>query len=335
MIIVKAPLRISFMGGGTDLPSFYEKSPGKVLSATIDKYVLVAINPSPLLKGITARYAITETVATPKELKNDRMRESMIKLGVKDNLEIGIFSSMRVGTGLGGSSTFTVSLVKGLSTFVGKRLDKQEVAELACEIEIDILKEPIGKQDQYAAAMGGFNVFQFNPGGKVDIEPVMLSYKTRLDLEKNILVFFTGITRAAKSVLSEQKAKSSTNEKSLNSLVQMVKTFQKKLLSGNFKDMGEMLHESWLIKKKLASKISNSAIDQLYNAGIKNGAWGGKILGAGGGGCVMFLAPEKNHVKIRQVLQKKAQELKLVDFKEVPIKFVHSGVEIVSNTWSN
>lgn len=335
MIIVKAPLRISFIGGGTDLPDFYQKTPGKVISATIDKYVLVAINPAPLLKGITARYSISETVARAKDLKNDRIREVMLKFGIEDNLEIGIFSHMPVGTGLGGSSAFTVSLIKGLSTYLGKRLGKQDVAEIACEIEINTLKEPIGKQDQFAAALGGFNSLQFNPDESVDVEPILLSYKTRTDMENNLMVFFTGVTRSAKSILTEQKANSANNTKALSSLVKLVDSFQKKLIRGKFKEMGELLHESWLIKKKLASKISSEAIDKLYSTGIKNGAWGGKVLGAGGGGCIMFLAPKNKREEIRAALTKKARELKLTDFKEVPIKFVHSGVEIVSNTCFN
>lgn len=335
MIVVKAPLRISFVGGGTDLPDYYKNSPGKVISATIDKYVLAAINPAPLLKGITARYSSIETVSKVKDLKNDRIREVMLKFGVEDNLEIGIFSHMPVGTGLGGSSAFTVALIKGLSTYAGKRLDKKEIAQIACEIEIETLREPIGKQDQYAAALGGFNTFTFNPDGSVETEPILLDYKTRLDMENSMLVFFTGITRTAKSVLTEQKANSINNLKSLNSLVKLVDSFQKKLVKGNFRAMGELLHESWLIKKKLASKISNEVIDKLYATGIKNGAWGGKILGAGGGGCVMFLVPRNKKEQIRESLNKKAEELKLRDFKEVPVKFVHSGVEIVSNTCFN
>lgn len=335
MIIVKAPLRISFIGGGTDLPDFYHRTVGKVISATIDKYTLVAINPAPLLKGITARYSNIETVNRAADLKNDRIREVLLKFGIEDNLEIGCFSHMPVGTGLGGSSAFTVSLVKGLSTYLGKRLDKKEVAEIACEIEINILKEPIGKQDQFAAALGGFNKIQFNPDESVKIDPLLLSYETRTDLENSLMVFFTGVTRSARNVLTEQKANSLKNTKSLDNLVNLVDTFQKKLMRGKFKEMGEILHESWLIKKKLASKISSEVIDKLYSTGIKNGAWGGKILGAGGGGCIMFLVPYDKREEIRIAMNKKATDLKLNDFKEVPIKFVHSGVEIVSNTCFN
>lgn len=335
MIIVRAPLRISFVGGGSDLADFYHISLGKVISATIDKYVYVAINPAPLLKGITARYAITENVKDPNQLKNDRIREVMIDLEVKDNMEIGIFSHLPAGTGLGGSSSFTVALIKGLSTYLGQRLDKEEIAQAACKIEIDKIKEPIGKQDQYAATFGGFNIFQFNPDDTVDIEPILLDYKRRIDLENHILIFFTGITRQASSVLSEQKKNINEKLDSLKSMVKLVDIFKKNLLRGDFEVMGKLLHENWLMKKSLASKVSNQAIDTLYNAGIKAGAWGGKILGAGGGGCILFLAPLTKKEKIRQSVIKKAKSLKLLDFKEIPIKFVQSGVEVVSNSYFN
>lgn len=333
MIIVKAPLRISFVGGGSDLPDFYHLTPGKVISATIDKYVFVAINPAPLLKGITARYSVIENVNKPQDLKNDRIRETMLSLGVKDNMEIGVFSHIPTGTGLGGSSSFTVSLVKGLSTYLKRRLDKKEIAEIACDIEINKIKEPIGKQDQYAASFGGFNVFTFNPNETVNIEPILLDYKTRLKLEDHMVVFFTGITRITKTVLKEQKLKTSSNLKSLSLMVKLVGSFQKKLAKGNFKDLGKLLHENWLIKKMLAQKISNETLDKLYETGIKNGAWGGKVLGAGGGGCLMFFAPPDSKEKLKQALTKKAQQLRLNDFKEIPIKFMQSGVEVVSNTY--
>lgn len=335
MIIVRAPLRISFVGGGSDLPDFYKVSPGKVISATIDKYVYVAINPAPLLKGITARYSTIEHVNKPEELENDRMREVLLHFGVSDNMELGVFSHMHTGTGLGGSSSFTVSLVKGLSTYLKKRLDKTEVAEIASNIEIKALKEPIGKQDQYAAAHGGINTFKFQGDESVEVDPVLLGYETKDALEKNIIVFFTGITRKANTVLNEQKNNTQSNIKHLKSMVKLVDTFQKKLLKGNFKDLGEILHENWLIKKKLASKISSSVIDELYKTGIKNGASGGKLLGAGGGGCLLFFVPPSKREKLEKAMLKKAEALKLEDFKEVPIKFTYSGVEIVSNTWLN
>lgn len=332
MIIVRAPLRISFVGGGTDLPDFYHQYPGKVISATIDKYVYVAINPAPLLKGISARYSIIENVKTVQELKNDRIRESMLHLGVKDNMEIGVFSHMTAGTGLGGSSSFTVSLIKGLSTYLGKKFDKKDIAETACKIEIDLIKEPIGKQDQYAATFGGFNIFQFNPNESVDVEPVLLDFKNRLSLENHMLIFFTGITRMASSVLSKQKSNIPLKMDTLKSMTKLVDKFKNKLIKGDFELLGRLLHENWLMKKALTSKISNREIDKLYEVGIKKGAWGGKILGAGGGGCILFFAPVGKKEEIKNNIVATAKKLKLADLKEIPIKFVHSGVEVVSNS---
>lgn len=333
MIIVRTPLRISFVGGGTDLPDFYRVSPGRVISATIDKYVYVAINPAPLLKGVTARYSIIENVKTPKELKNDRIREVMLDLEIADNMEIGIFSTMPVGTGLGGSSSFTVSLIKGLATYLGKRFEKGEIAELASKIEINVLKEPIGKQDQYAASFGGFNIFQFNSDETVDVDPILLDYKRRIDLENHILMFFTGITRAASSVLTEQRANISDKLESLKAMAGLVDEFRDKLLKGDFEAMGKLLHENWLKKKSLASKVSGQEIDTIYESGIKSGSWGGKVLGAGGGGCILFLVPLKEKEKIRQKILQNAKKLKLSDFQEIPIKFVQSGVEVISNSY--
>lgn len=333
MIIVRTPLRISFVGGGTDLPDFYREYPGKVISATIDKYVYIVINPAPILKNIIARYSIIETVKEPKELKNDRIREVMLNLKVKDYMEIGIFSTMPVGTGLGGSSSFTVALIKGLATYLGKRFEKGEIAELASKIEIDILKEPIGKQDQYAASFGGFNIFQFNSDDTVDVDSILLDYKKRIDLENHSLMFFTGITRTASSVLTEQKANISDKLESLKSMASLVDEFRDKLLKGDFEAMGKLLHENWLKKKSLASKVSSQEIDKIYDTGIKAGAWGGKVLGAGGGGCILFLVPLKYKEKIRQKLLQNAKKIKLPDFQEIPIKFVQSGVEVISNSY--
>lgn len=333
MIIVRAPLRISFVGGGSDLPDFYKLHPGKVISATIDKYVYTVINPAPLLKGICVRYSIVENVKKAEELKNDRIREALLELKIRDNMEIGIFSHMPVGTGLGGSSAFTAALIKGLSTFLGKRLDKNEIAETASRIEIDLIKEPIGKQDQYASTFGGFNIFQFNPDETVGVEPILLDYKKRIDLENHMLVFFTGITRQASSVLSEQKSNISAKFETIKSMTLLVDIFKEQLLKGNFEALGKLLHENWLKKKKLASKVSSQVIDKLYESGIKNGAWGGKVLGAGGGGCILFLTPLNKKDNIRTAINKLARKYKLEDFKEIPVKFVQSGVEVVSNSY--
>ncbi len=334
MIIVRAPLRISFVGGGTDLPDFYRVSPGRVISATIDKYVYVVVNHTPLFKGITARYSIIENASYVRELKNDRIRESLLHFGIKDNIEIGIFSHIKAGMGLGGSSSFTVALIKGLSAYLGKRLDEKDVAEISCKIEIDLIKEPIGKQDQYASAFGGFNIFQFNPNGTVDVEPIFLDFKKRLSLENHIILFFMGITRTASSILSEQKSNMSKKIETLQAMAKLVDVFKNKFIKGDFETLGKLLHENWVKKKTLASKVSNSIIDELYGTGMKAGAWGGKVLGAGGGGCMLFFAHPQKKEKIRNAIRRKSKKLRLVDFKEIPVKFVHSGVEVVSK-WKN
>ncbi len=335
MIIVRAPLRISFVGGGTDLPDFYRLHQGKVISATIDKYVYVAINPAPLLQGIIARYSEIENVKYAKDLKNNRIRETMAILNINDYMEIGTFSHMKVGTGLGASSSFTVALIKGFSAYLGKRLDKKDLAEKACKIEIDLIKDPIGKQDQYAASFGGFNVFKFNPDETVDIEPILLDYKKRIDLENHMLIFFTGITRQASDILIEQKSGIRSNFERLKSMAESVDLFKEKLLKGDFKSLGGILHENWLEKRKLASKISNNIIDKLYSTGFSNGAWGGKLLGAGGGGCLLFLVSPKKREAVKAAIKKAARRNNLLNFQEVPIKFVHSGVEVVSNSIFN
>lgn len=335
MIIVRAPLRISFVGGGTDLPDFYRKHPGRVISTAIDKYVYVAINPTPLMRQITARYSSFEVVKHPSELKNDRIRAALLDLGINSNIDITTFSHVPVNTGLGGSSSFSVALVKGLYAYLGKKIDQRDAAELACRLEIDILGEPIGKQDQYASAFGGLNVFQFNPDDSVEVQPVFLDYKTRLELERHLLLFFTGITRPASTVLKEQKEKIDANLESLKRMADMPLEFRERLIRADFKGLGHLLHENWLLKKTLASQVSNDAIDELYQVALDAGAWGGKILGAGGGGCLLFIAPPEKRRALTAALISSAEKNKLEGFGEVPFRLVQSGVELLMDYTTN
>jgi len=331
MIVVRAPLRISFVGGGTDIADFYRKHPGRVISTAIDKFVYVAINRTPLIPKISARYSISETVDRPDDLQHTRIKAALLDMGIGKGIEIGSFASLPAKTGLGSSSSFSVALIKGLNAFAGKKMDKKEVAEAASRLEIELLGEPIGKQDQYAAAMGGFNVIQFNPDESVDVEPVLLDYKKRLGLENNLLLFYTGLTRAASSVLTEQKANIGSKFETLKEMAGSVDEFRDRLLVGDFKRLGGMLHEGWLKKKSLASNVSNSTIDDLYNAGMDAGAWGGKVLGAGGGGCVMFIVADDKKPAVREAVKKVAKEKNLNEFQEIPVKFVQSSAEIVFN----
>lgn len=331
MIVVKAPLRISFVGGGTDLPDFYHRHPGRVISTAINKFVYVAINRTPFIPKVSARYSISETVNHPSELQHTRIKAALLDMGIESGIEIGSFASLPAKTGLGSSSTFSVALMKGLHAFNGKKIGKEEVAEAAARLEIELVGEPIGKQDQYAAAMGGFNVIQFNSDESVDVEPVLWDYKKRLCLESGILLFYIGMARAASSVLTEQKANIDKKLDTLKEMAESVHEFKARLLTGDFKGLGGMLHEGWLRKKSLASNVSNSTIDDLYSAGMDAGAWGGKVLGAGGGGCVMFIAPEDKKSAVREAVKKIAKEKNLNEFQEIPIKFVQSGAEIVFN----
>lgn len=332
MIIVRAPLRISFVGGGSDLPDFYRFHPGRVISTAIDKYVYVVVNRTPLMPKVSARYSTGEIVNHPSELKNDRIRAALLDLGIYNNIEIGTFSHLPGNTGLGSSSSFSVALMQGLYASLGKKINRQEAAEAACRLEIELLKEPIGKQDQYASAFGGFNVLQFNSDGSVDVDPVLLDYKKRLDLESHLLVFFTGIKRQASSVLIEQKANISKKSDTLQEMANLVPIFKEYLIKGDFKALGEILHQNWLKKKTLASNVSNALIDEFYDTGISNGAWGGKILGAGGGGCILFLAPLERKPAIREAFKRIAEKNHLNDYVEIPIKISQLGVGNIVNT---
>lgn len=329
MIVVRAPLRLSFVGGGTDLPDFYRLHTGRVISATIDKYVYLVINRTPLIDKVSARYSLSETVDHPDLLQHSRIRAALLDMGIHKNIEIGSFASLPAKTGLGSSSSFSVALIRGLHAFQGNKIDNREAAEQAARLEIELLQEPIGKQDQYAAAFGGFNVFQFSADGSVAVEPVLLDYKTRLGLESHLMLFFTGITRAASSVLTEQKANITGKLETLKAMSASVPEFSARLLKGDFPGMGAMLHKAWLSKKDLASNVSNDTIDALYAAAMDAGAWGGKVAGAGGGGCLMFLAPHERKESIRAAVSKVANEHALREFREIPIQFVQSGTEVL------
>ena len=331
MIVVRAPLRISFVGGGTDLPGFYRKYPGRVISTAIDKFVYVVVNRTPLIHKVSARYSIAETVSHPSELQHTRIKAALLDLGIHKNIEIASFATLPAKTGLGSSSSFSVALAKALHAFLGKKLDAYEAAKYAARLEIDLVGEPIGPQDQFAASFGGFNVLQFNPDESVDVKPVLLDYKKRLALEDGLSVFFTGITRAASSVLTEQKSNIDKKFETLKEMADSVPEFEAKLLLGDFRGLGEMLHKGWLKKKSLASNVSNPLIDKLYDAGMNTGAWGGKVVGAGGGGCVMFLAQHDKKPAIRQAVENVAKENNLQEFQEIPVKFAQAGAEILYN----
>jgi D-glycero-alpha-D-manno-heptose-7-phosphate kinase len=324
-------MRISFVGGGTDLPSFYRKHPGKVISTAIDKFVYIAINRTPLVKKVSARYSISETVDHPAKLQNTRIKAALYTMGITHGLEIGSFAPLPTKTGLGSSSSFSVALIKALHAYQGKKIGTAEVAEAASRLEIDLVGEPIGKQDQYAAAFGGFNVITFNPDDTVSVEPVLIDFQTRLGLEDHMSLFFTGITRDAASVLTEQKANTDKKFETLKAMAYSVDEFKTRLLSADFHGLGVMLQNAWEMKKTLASNVSSTVIDDLYQTGMQAGAWGGKILGAGGGGCILFLSPIEKKPMIQKAMMEMAKVNHMEGFVEVPIKLVQSGSEIIFN----
>jgi D-glycero-alpha-D-manno-heptose-7-phosphate kinase len=332
MIISRAPLRISFLGGGTDLKDFYSRYPGRVISTTIDKFVYIVVNPGVLLNQFIIKYTETEHAKHPREFKHNLFREALLKLNISQSLEIASFAELPARTGLGSSSSFSVALLKALYAFLGRAVSKAEAARAASELEIEILKDPIGKQDHYAAAFGGFNIFQFNSDGTVEVEQVFLDFQARAALESHLLLYYTGMTRSASSVLLDQRGKILENFETYKKMSDSVLEFKKKLLAGDLKGMAGMLHEGWLMKKSLSSKISNSEINDLYEAGLNAGAFGGKVLGAGGGGCLLLVAPPEKHGQIVAALDQTAAAAGLLDSCRIPLKLIQSGADILFNS---
>lgn len=329
MIVVRAPLRISFVGGGTDLPDFYSKHAGRVISTSIDKFIYVAVNKN-LRNNVLVKYSITEEVPTANDLKHTRVKAALLDLGIHDKIEIASLADVSAKSGLGSSSSFSVALLKALNAFLGKNsFSKKEAADAACRLEIHLLKEPIGKQDQYAASFGGLNVLNFNNDGSVDVEPVLIDFEKKSLLEKHMLVFLTGQFRDASQVLGEQKKFIGDKTAAYKKMANLVYPFRDALLVGNMKIAGEVLDENWQIKKTLASNVSNPVIDEFYAAGMGAGALGGKILGAGGGGSLLFLAPPEKHAEVIKKVSEVAAKNNLTEFRQLPVKLVDCGADIV------
>ncbi|MCA3565002.1 MAG: GHMP kinase [Methylocystis sp.] len=298
MIISRTPLRMSFVGGGSDLPSFYERYGGAVLSTAIDKYVFVTCNPK-FDSGIRLAYSRTEEVPSVEKIEHRLVRETMKLLQLEGGVEITTIADVpSKGTGLGSSSSFTVGLLNVLHAFQGRYASPTTLGAQSCQVEIDLCKEPIGKQDQYAAAFGGLNLIEFQPTGRVDVTPVVMPVARRELLSNRIIAFYTGITRSASELLQVQSANVSNDgdkQKTLQRMVQLTYDLKRELESGNLDSFGEILHENWELKRSLASGISNGDIDEWYDTAMRNGASGGKLLGAGTGGFMIFYADEEKH----------------------------------------
>ncbi|MGH7233312.1 MAG: GHMP kinase [Nitrospiraceae bacterium] len=314
MVVTRTPLRVSFAGGGTDLAAFYEREYGAVLSTAIDKYIYVTVKKHGEIfnERIRLNYSRSEQVQTIEEIENEIARESLEFLKIEPPIYMSTVGDMPASTGLGGSSSFAVGLLNALHAYRGERVPAGQLAEEASYIEIERLKQPIGKQDQYAAAFGGLNLFCFKPGGSVTVEPQRLANGTLTEIFSNLLAFWTGHQRDASTVLTEQKA--NTSQK-MNDLLQMREHAHElqKLLSNGHCDLqafGRLLDEGWHLKRRLASTITTMEIDRWYDFARQAGALGGKLCGAGGGGFLIFVVPPERRQAVRQAL---------CDLREVPV----------------
>ena len=327
MITARSPLRITLGGGGTDLPSYYRDHEGFLVSAAIDKYVYVNVM-RPFAEGIYLKYSQLEHVEKIADVKHPIIRETLQMLGFKTpQVEITTLADIPAGTGLGSSGSFTTALLKALYTHRKRHLHQEELAELACHIEIDRLGEPIGKQDQYIAAVGGVTCFTFHKNDKVTAQPLGISMDTMFDLEDNLLLFFTGFSRSASGILKYQKVKSQQNDTEMLNNLHYVKDLgyrsRDALIDGKTELFGELMHEHWEHKKRRSGGMSNPKIDEWYEIGMKNGAVGGKLVGAGGGGFLMFMAHDRN--KLRHAMSHAGLE-------EVRFKFDFEGTKVVMSS---
>ena len=327
MIIARSPLRITLGGGGTDLPSYYREHEGFLIAAAIDKYVYVTVM-RPFTEGIYLKYSQLEHVEQLGDVKHPIIREALQILGFKTpQVEITTLADIPAGTGLGSSGSFTTALLNALYTHRKRHLHQEELAELACHIEIDRLGEPIGKQDQYIAAVGGVTCFTFHNDDKVTAAPLGIAMDTMFDLEDNLLLFFTGFSRSASSILKDQQARSQKNDTDMLNNLHYVKELgyrsKAALESGNTGLFGELMHEHWEHKKRRSGGMSNPRIDEWYELGMKNGAVGGKLVGAGGGGFLMFMARDRN--KLRHAMAAAGLE-------EVRFRFDFEGTKVVMSS---
>jgi D-glycero-alpha-D-manno-heptose-7-phosphate kinase len=326
LVITQTPLRVSFWGGGTDLSDFYTKHGGAVISATIDKYIYLIVK-SRYDDSIVLNYSEKETVSEVGKIRHNIFREALKLTGIAGGVEITSIADIpSQGSGLGSSSSFTVGLLNALYAYIGSPKGPAELAELACHIEIDILGEPIGKQDQYAAAFGGFRRYLFLPDGRVQVEPIGISERDIIRIQRACRIFYTGITRNASSVLSEQQKNIGNNIDALLKLKEYAMTADSLLRDADMAAIGRLLNEGWSEKKKLAARVSNAEIDSIYDRAIAAGATGGKLLGAGGGGFYLFVGPGEKLEKLQTALR---------ELSELPFSFTRYGSKVIMNMEEN
>ena len=330
MIIVRAPFRIPLGGGGTDLPSYYSKYNGSLVTATINKYMFVNINKPALVNNIKIGYSKIETVElnSINDIQHDIVRETLKYLNINIPIEIHSMADLAAGTGMGSSSSYTVALLKGLNALNRRFIPLQELAEEACKIEMELCNKPIGKQDQYAATFGGINHLNIDKFGRVNVEQMNLNQETIYELENRLMMFYTNINRDTNKIISEQSNKITDYEhlatKAMHKIKDIGEQIRYSLTIGDIDTIGELMHEHWLTKKSITNKMSNSNIDKWYDVGLKNGALGGKIMGAGGGGFLLFCVKQNKRKELRTAMEKEG--LSYMDFK-----FDFEGVKVLGN----
>jgi D-glycero-alpha-D-manno-heptose-7-phosphate kinase len=320
MIIIQSPLRVSLFGGGTDFPSYFREHGGCVLTSAIDKYIFVTIKKR-FDNKLRIGYTQTEMVDSIDEIKHELIREALRKTGITKGVEVTTMGDIPdQGSGLGSSSTVTIGALHAMYTFKRKSILTEQLAQEACEIEREILRKPIGIQDQYISAYGGLRFMEFTPSGEVVSEKIELDERTMRRLSDNLLLFFTGITRKADSILVEQKKNIRDSLTILSEMKEIAHSAADELRCGNVDAVGPLLHESWVLKKQLASLISNSALDSMYETARKAGATGGKISGAGGGGFLLLYCPNGSQETVRDALR---------EFQEYPFALGQDGSKVI------
>ncbi len=323
MIISSAPFRVSFAGGGSDISFYYQHRRGAVLSTSIDKYIYISIHPYFNARQTLLKYSQNELVNDLAEIRHPVFREVLKELWPEGGLEIVSTADIPSGTGLGSSSSFTVALLHAVYAYRGTFCSKEKLASKACEIEIERLGEPIGKQDQYAAAYGGLNFIEFNSDESVVATPLTLPKETIIQLENSLLLFYTGEQRRTGEILEDQRKKVEHSPKKLEAMDRMVELAYEMrdcLIAGDLGGFARVLHENWQLKRSLSSKISHGTIDKYYDRALEYGARGGKLLGAGGGGFLLFYCEPENQEKLRRAL---------FDLPELPFKFDWSGSRVI------
>ena len=321
MIISRTPFRVSFAGGGSDLPSFYRRSTGAVLSTSIDKYMYIAIHPYFEKDKIQLKYSKTEQVGSIDDIKHPIFREVLKMYGLT-GVDLNSIADIPSGTGLGSSSSFTVGLLNAVRAYIGKASSGEKLGELACDIEINRVGSPIGKQDQYAAACGGLNFITFYGDETVNVEKIIMQPEKKQELEDNLMMVFVGGEHSANTILKSQSAAISDLKKfeAQKQMVQLAYNLRESLENNNLDDFGRILHENWLLKKSLTAGISTGIVDEMYNKGIEAGALGGKLLGAGGAGFILFYCPKEKQAEFRE---------RMGTITELNFKFDNYGSKII------